>query len=78
MRVSDASKPAVVVCTGVSLYLSKKMPYLANLRQIATLAPGSILAMAFYLPIGIFLMRKISLWQLIAEQGARCRRHAFH
>jgi len=46
----DISKPAVVACTGVSLYLSKEV-IVATLNQIATLARGSKLAMTFCLPI---------------------------
>jgi methyltransferase (TIGR00027 family) len=46
----DASKPAVVTSTGVSLYLTKEAIQ-ATLRQVAALAPGSTLAMTFILPI---------------------------
>jgi methyltransferase (TIGR00027 family) len=45
----DAGRPAVVVSTGVTLYLSKQANE-ATLRQIAELAPGSTLAMTFLLP----------------------------
>lgn len=46
----DQSKPAIVVSTGVSMYLSRE----ANadtLRQVATLAPGTTIAMSFLLPL---------------------------
>ncbi|MFL6426986.1 MAG: class I SAM-dependent methyltransferase [Acidobacteriaceae bacterium] len=46
----DASGPAFVASTGVSLYLSKEA-IAATLRQIASLAPGSTLAMTFILPL---------------------------
>ncbi|WP_342375165.1 class I SAM-dependent methyltransferase [Myxococcus stipitatus] len=46
----DASKPAVVASTGVSMYLTKDT-IAATLRQVAALAPGSTLAMTFMLPI---------------------------
>jgi methyltransferase (TIGR00027 family) len=46
----DASRPAVVASTGVSLYLTKEA-IAATLRQIAALAPGSTLAMTFILPL---------------------------
>jgi methyltransferase (TIGR00027 family) len=46
----DAAKPAVVASTGVSLYLTKDA-IAATLRQVATLAPGSTLAMTFILPL---------------------------
>jgi methyltransferase (TIGR00027 family) len=45
----DPGQSAVVVSTGVSMYLSKDAN-LATLRQIAGLAPGSTLAMTFLLP----------------------------
>jgi methyltransferase (TIGR00027 family) len=45
----DASQPAVVASTGVSMYLTKEANA-ATLRQIAALGPGSTLAMSFLLP----------------------------
>ncbi len=45
----DPTRPAVVVSTGVTLYLTKEANA-ATLRQIAALAPGSTLAMTFLLP----------------------------
>jgi methyltransferase (TIGR00027 family) len=45
----DPARPAVVVSTGVTLYLSKEANA-ATLRQMAQLAPGSTLAMTFLLP----------------------------
>jgi methyltransferase (TIGR00027 family) len=45
----DPGQPAVVVSTGVSMYLTKDATA-ATLRQIAALAPGSALAMTFLLP----------------------------
>jgi methyltransferase (TIGR00027 family) len=46
----DASQPAVVASTGVSMYLTKDA-IAATLRQVAALAPGSTLAMTFLLPL---------------------------
>ncbi len=46
----DSGKPAVVASTGVSMYLTREA-IMATLRQLATLAPGSTLAMSFMLPI---------------------------
>ncbi|NWK46773.1 class I SAM-dependent methyltransferase [Ralstonia pickettii] len=46
----DASRPTIVVSTGVSMYLSKEANA-ATLRQVASLAPGSMLAMTFLLPL---------------------------
>jgi methyltransferase (TIGR00027 family) len=45
----DSGRPAVIVSTGVTMYLSKDATA-ATLRQTAGLAPGSTLAMTFLLP----------------------------
>ncbi|MER6308521.1 class I SAM-dependent methyltransferase [Streptomyces sp. NPDC001657] len=45
----DPGRPAVIVSTGVTMYLTKETTA-ATLRQIAGLAPGSTLAMTFLLP----------------------------
>jgi methyltransferase (TIGR00027 family) len=45
----DSTRPAVVVSTGVSMYLTKETNA-ATLRQLASLAPGSVVAMTFLLP----------------------------
>lgn len=65
----DISKPAVVVCTGVTLYLTKEAID-ATLRHMTTLAQGSTLAMTFYLPIDL-LDEEDKPMQEIAEKGAR-------
>lgn len=65
----DISQPAVVACTGVSLYLTKAA-IISTLHQISTLAPGSKLAMTFYLPIEL-LDEEDKPMQEIAEKGAR-------
>ncbi|PMS16693.1 SAM-dependent methyltransferase [Trinickia dabaoshanensis] len=46
----DAGKPAVVVSTGVSMYLTDEANR-AALREVAALARGSVLAMTFLLPL---------------------------
>ncbi|HEX3525182.1 MAG TPA: class I SAM-dependent methyltransferase [Stellaceae bacterium] len=46
----DHGKPAIVVSTGVSMYLAKDANA-ATLRQVAALAPGSTLAMTYLLPL---------------------------
>jgi methyltransferase (TIGR00027 family) len=46
----DKDNPAVIACTGVTLYLTKEA-IVETLQQIATLATGSVLAMTFYLPL---------------------------
>jgi len=45
----DPARPALVACTGVTMYLSKDATT-ATLRRLAGLAPGSRLAMTFTLP----------------------------
>lgn len=46
----DARQPAVVACTGVSMYLTRSA-VASLLLRLAALAPGSTLAMTFLLPI---------------------------
>jgi methyltransferase (TIGR00027 family) len=48
----DATRPAVVASTGVSMYLTNEA-IMATLRKAATLAPGSTFAMSFMLPIAL-------------------------
>ncbi len=48
----DADRPAVVVSTGVTMYLSREATA-ATLRQAAGLAPGSTTAMTFLLPVDL-------------------------
>ena len=65
----DNNKPAVVACTGVSLYLSTEA-VTSMLNQIATLVSGSKLAMTFYLHKEL-LDEEDKPMQEIAEEGAR-------
>jgi methyltransferase (TIGR00027 family) len=46
----DATQPAIVASSGVSMYLTEDA-IAATLRRIASLAPGSTLVMSFLLPI---------------------------
>ncbi len=46
----DESQPAVVVSTGVSMYLSKEAN-IASMREVATLAAGTTYATTFLLPL---------------------------
>ncbi|MDQ1020932.1 class I SAM-dependent methyltransferase [Streptomyces afghaniensis] len=48
----DPRRPAVVVSTGVTMYLTKDATA-ATLRQVAGLAAGTTLAMTFLLPTGL-------------------------
>ncbi|MEO6845017.1 MAG: class I SAM-dependent methyltransferase [Ginsengibacter sp.] len=65
----DINKPAVIACTGVSMYLTKDA-VLGTLRQIATLPTGSKLAMTFILPLELIDEADKPLQQ-ISEKGAR-------
>jgi methyltransferase (TIGR00027 family) len=65
----DPGRPAVVASTGVSMYLTKAANE-ATLRQLASLAPGSTLAMTFLLPIEL-LDERDRPGLRIAENGAR-------
>ena len=42
----DASQPAVIACSGLSMYLTREAN-LVTLQQIASMTPGSTLAMTF-------------------------------
>jgi methyltransferase (TIGR00027 family) len=65
----DASRPAVVASTGVSMYLTKDA-ITATLRQVAAFAPGSTLTMTFLLPLDLMAPEVRPGFQR-AEKGAR-------
>lgn len=65
----NPDEPAVIACTGVTLYLTKEA-ITSTLKQLATLVPGSKLAMAFYLPLEL-LEEEDQPMQEMAEKGAR-------
>jgi methyltransferase (TIGR00027 family) len=65
----DSARPAVVASAGVSMYLTREAN-LATLRDLATLAPGSTVAMTFVLPLDLVDERDRQGW-IIAENGAR-------
>jgi methyltransferase (TIGR00027 family) len=65
----NISKPAIISCTGVSLYLTKDAIN-TTLHEILQFVPGSKLAMTFYLPIELLDEEDKSV-QKIAEEGAR-------
>lgn len=65
----DPGQPAVVVSTGVSMYLTKDATA-ATLRQLAGLAPGSTLAMTFLLPAEL-LDEAVRPGLQATEKGAR-------
>lgn len=65
----DASRPAIVASTGVSMYLTKEA-ITATLRQVAELAPGSVLGMSFLLPLEL-ADPAVRHGLEMAEKGAR-------
>jgi methyltransferase (TIGR00027 family) len=65
----DDTRPAIVVSTGVSMYLTKDANA-ATLRQVAALAPGSTLAMTFLLPLEL-ADPDVCPGLEMAEKGAR-------
>jgi methyltransferase (TIGR00027 family) len=64
----DTRKPAVVVSTGVSMYLSREAN-IATLRQVGTLAPGSSLAMTFLLPLDLIDPAERPMHQMLHERA---------
>lgn len=65
----DADQPAVVASTGVSMYLTKEAN-VATLRMLASLAPGSTVAMTFQRPLEL-VEEQDRLGRMRAENGAR-------
>jgi methyltransferase (TIGR00027 family) len=65
----DAERPAVVVSTGVSMYLTREA-IAATLRQVAALAPQSTFAMTFLLPFEL-AEPEVRPWIERAAQGAK-------
>lgn len=64
-----SDQPAVVVSTGVSMYLTHEANT-ATLRELTVLAPGSSVAMTFVLPIELVDLPDRQGWE-ISERGAR-------
>ncbi|CAG4906604.1 class I SAM-dependent methyltransferase [Paraburkholderia gardini] len=65
----DDSKPAIVVSTGVSMYLTRDANA-ATLREVAAFAPGSTFAMTFLLPLEL-ADPEVRPGLEMAEKGAR-------
>lgn len=61
-------RPVFVSCTGVTLYLSEGA-IRDTLKKMASLAPGSVVAIAFYLPLAL-LDKEDQPMQEIANKGA--------
>jgi len=65
----DENRPAIVVSTGVSMYLTQEANT-ATLRQIASLAPSSTFVMSFLLPLEL-ADPQVRPGLEMAEKGAR-------
>ncbi|MBN9088149.1 MAG: class I SAM-dependent methyltransferase [Reyranella sp.] len=70
----EASRPAVVTSTGVSMYLTREA-ILALLREVAALAPGTTFAMSFLLPLEI---AEPAVRLGMGGEGRGGERHAVH
>jgi methyltransferase (TIGR00027 family) len=64
----DASKPAVIASTGVAMYLTLEANK-ASLREIATLATGSTLAMTFMLPTDLVEPDERAQYEMVQERA---------
>lgn len=64
----DPKKPAVIVSTGVSMYLSKEAN-VSTLQQVAKLAPGSTLAMTFLLALDLLDTQERSLMKFVMTKA---------
>jgi len=65
----DARQPSVITSTGVSMYLTREA-IKATLAPIASLAPGTIFAMTFILPLHM-VDAEVRPGMEMAEKGAR-------
>jgi len=65
----DATRPAIVASSGVSMYLTKDA-IRATLRQVALLASGSTFAMTFLVPLDL-AAAEVRPGLQMAERGAR-------
>jgi methyltransferase (TIGR00027 family) len=66
----DADSPAVVSSTGVSMYLTQEATE-ATLRQIASFADGSVLAMTFMLPLDLTDASERPIQEAVEAAAAR-------
>lgn len=66
----DATRPAVVSSTGVSMYLTKEATE-TTLRQVAALARGSVLAMTFMLPVDLVDASERPMQEAVEAAAAR-------
>ncbi len=64
----NANRPTVVASTGVAMYLTREAN-LATLREIATLAPGSTLAMTFMLPTPMVKEDERAAYEMVQDRA---------
>jgi methyltransferase (TIGR00027 family) len=64
----DKTKPAVVVSTGVSMYLSREAN-IATLQQMAKLAKGSTFAMTFMLSLNLLESKERSMMEFVMKKA---------
>lgn len=64
----DAKSPALIASTGVSMYLTLEANK-ASLREIASFAPGSTLAMSFLLPLDLVDPDERETHQMVYERA---------
>lgn len=64
----DQSKPAVVVSTGVSMYLTKETN-IETFRQISQLAPNSTFATTFMLSLDLLEPQERAIMQFVMEKA---------
>jgi methyltransferase (TIGR00027 family) len=65
----DAKKPAIVVSTGVSMYLSKETN-MTTFKQMAKLAPGSTYAMTFMLALDLLPPPEKGVMEFVMKRAA--------
>lgn len=63
----DKSKPAVIVSTGVSMYLTKEAN-LSLLQQMSRLAPGSTFAMTFMLSLDLLPLEERASMEFVMKK----------
>jgi methyltransferase (TIGR00027 family) len=64
----DKNKPAFLSSTGVAMYLTREAN-LDSLKKIATLAPGSTLAMTFMLPTDMVAAEERAQYEMVQDRA---------
>lgn len=64
----DSMKPAVIVSTGVSMYLTKEANF-ATLKQLSKLAPGSTFAMTFMLALDLLEPQERGIMEFVMNKA---------